>query len=91
MAEKKPTEKAKLRPDVNETAHRVMLEATRQAPKTPPPGERSEDEKVPEAVERGREGGQSGGKARAKKLSREEREAIARKAAAARWSRKESD
>ena len=30
-------EKKKLRPDVNEIAHRVMLEATGQAPKTPPP------------------------------------------------------
>lgn len=29
-----PEKKTKLRPDVNETAHRVMLEATGQAPKT---------------------------------------------------------
>ena len=33
-----------------------MLEATGQAEKTPPPDERSEDEKNPEAVKRGREG-----------------------------------
>lgn len=50
----KPT---KLRKDVNEVAHRVMLEATGQSPKTPPPGERSEDEKNPEAVKRGKKGG----------------------------------
>jgi hypothetical protein len=37
----------------------------------------------------GRMGGKKGGKARAKKLSAEERTAIARKAAAARWGHKE--
>jgi hypothetical protein len=65
MAEKKPKgeKPTKLRKDVNEIAHRVMLEATDQAPKTPPPGERSEDEKNPEAVSRGRKGGASGGHA----------------------------
>lgn len=52
----KPT---KLRKDVNEIAHRVMLEATGQAPKTPPPGERSEDQKNPEAVARGAKGGRT--------------------------------
>ena len=40
---------SKLRPDVSEVAHRVMLEATGQAEKTFPPEERSEDEKNPEA------------------------------------------
>ena len=49
--------KKKLRPDANEIAHRVLREATRQAPKTSPPDERSEDEKNPEAVKRGRKGG----------------------------------
>ncbi len=48
--------KKKLRPDVNEIAHRVMLEATGQAPKTQPPSERSEDLKDPEAVRRGTRG-----------------------------------
>ncbi len=43
--------------------------------------------KNPAAVELGRLGGQKGGKARADKLTPEERSAIARKAAAARWSR----
>ena len=85
MAKKKPTENAKLRPDVNETAHRVMLEATGQAPKTPPAGERGDEDKNPEAVRRGSKGGQRGGPARAGKLSPEERSEIAKQAAAHRW------
>ena len=82
---KKPDTPAKLRPDVAETAFRTMLEATGQAPKTPPPGERTA--KNAEAVARGAKGGKRGGKARATTLSVEERRAIARRAAAARWSR----
>jgi hypothetical protein len=46
-------------------------------------------EKNPAAVYLGRKGGLKGGKARAKKLSAEERSDIARKAAVARWSKKE--
>lgn len=42
--------------------------------------------KDPAAVELGRKGGQKGGKARAEKLTSEERSEIARKAARARWS-----
>lgn len=42
--------------------------------------------KNPAAVELGRLGGQKGGKARAEKLTPEERSAFARKAAKARWS-----
>ena len=86
----KPTKKAKLRPDVSEVAHRVMLEATGQAPKTPPPGERSEDEKNSEAVKRGSKGGRRGGHARASKLSPEERTKIAKQAASSRWEEEES-
>jgi hypothetical protein len=41
--------------------------------------------KNPAAVELGRLGGRKGGKARAAALSAEERSAVARKAAAARW------
>jgi len=41
--------------------------------------------KNPAAVELGRLGGKKGGKARAKALSAEERSAIAKRAAAARW------
>ncbi len=78
-----PKKRPKLRPDVAETAYRVMLEATGQAPKTLPPGERTE--KNPEAVALGSKGGRKGGKARATKLSPEEREEAARLAAQARW------
>ncbi len=46
------------------------------------------EEKNPAAVELGRLGGKKGGKARAEKLSAEERSAIARKAAKARWDKK---
>lgn len=85
MSEKKPTPKKKLRPDVNEVAHRVMLEATGQAPKTVPPSERAGAEKDAEAVARGSKGGRKGGKARAKTLSAKERSEAARKAAQKRW------
>jgi hypothetical protein len=44
--------------------------------------------KNPAAVALGRLGGLKGGKARAKKLSEEERKRIAQKAAKARWSKK---
>jgi hypothetical protein len=80
---KKPVveSRTKLRPDVAETAYRVMQEATGQRPKTEPGSE----PKNPEAVKRGRAGGQRGGKARAKRLTPAERTATAKKAAAARW------
>jgi hypothetical protein len=42
-------------------------------------------ERDPAAIERGRKGGKVGGKARAKKLSKAERTAIAHKAAKSRW------
>jgi hypothetical protein len=79
---KKPT---KLRLDVAETAYRTMLEATGQAGKTPPPAERSGDEKNPEAVARGSSGGRKGGHARAKKMGPEGRSDASRRAANARW------
>ncbi len=77
--------KTKLRRDMNETAHRVMLEATGQAEKTVPPSEREDDEKNPEAVKRGTKGGRRGGHGRASKLSPKERSEVARKAALSRW------
>ncbi len=60
MAKKstKETTTSKLRPDVAETAFRVMQEAIGERPKTLPPGER--EEKNPEAVKRGRKGGRKG-------------------------------
>jgi len=47
----------KLRPDVAETAYRVMLEATGQSPRTAPPSARGEADRNPEAVKRGKKGG----------------------------------
>jgi len=65
--------------DPNETAFRIIQEATGQAPKPEPPT------KDPAAVELGRKGGLKGGKARAAKLSPAQRTEIAKKAAKARW------
>lgn len=76
---KKPA--PKMRPDANETAYRVMLEATGQAPKTDP----AKKPKNPDAVARGAKGGAKGGKARAAKLTADERAEVARAAAGARW------
>ena len=49
------------------------------------PEEPAEPQKNPAAVELGRLGGKKGGKARAEKLTPEQRKEIARKAAKARW------
>ena len=51
--------------------------------------ERTTQEKNPAAVALGRLGGLKGGKARAEKLSSEQKSQIARKAAASRWKRDE--
>lgn len=66
--------------DVNQTAADVVRIATEQDEETPPP-----PEKNPAAVALGRMGGLKGGKARAAKLSAEQRREIAKKAAAKRW------
>lgn len=68
--------------DVNETAFRVMQQATGEAEPEP------DDGKNPNAVALGRLGGLVGGKARAEKLTKEQRSEIAKKGAAARWSKK---
>lgn len=70
--------------DFNLRALEIVEEATGQKPKKEPP------EKNPAAVALGRLGGKKGGKARAAKLTAEERSEIARLAAAARW-KKSSD
>jgi hypothetical protein len=67
---------------VNELAKQITDEAIGDAPASEP-----EREKDPNAVALGRKGGKKGGKARAAKLTKEERSEIARKAAEARWSR----
>ena len=65
--------------DANEIAFRVAAQAAGEKP------EEWEDGKNPAAVALGRLGGLKGGKARAKKLSAQERSRIARRAAIARW------
>jgi len=78
--------RSKKRPrDPNQLAYQIMLESTGQSPKLEPPTERL---KNPAAVALGRLGGLKGGHARAKKLSRRKRSAIAIKAARARWVKK---
>ncbi|MGH7498034.1 MAG: hypothetical protein ACREL3_04190 [Gemmatimonadales bacterium] len=73
----KRSSKRSLPEDVNETAFRVIRQAT---------GERApEREKNPAAVALGKLGGKKGGPARAAKLSAKKRSQIARKAALTRW------
>jgi hypothetical protein len=67
--------------DVNMIAARIVQETTGLELKG----------KNPAAVALGRRGGLKGGKARAEKLSGEERKAIARRAAIARWASKEDE
>lgn len=67
--------------DVNQLAKFIVDQSTGQSEPEP------EDTRDPLAVELGRRGGLKGGKARAAKLTAEQRSAIARKAATARWNK----
>lgn len=86
-----PKKKAKLRPDVAETAFRTLQEAIGETPKTKPPSERSKAEKDPLAQAKGSAGGKKGGRARMSDLTPEERREAARLAALARWKRSSPD
>jgi hypothetical protein len=80
--ESKPKKK---RPkDLNLLALSIIEEATKEDQPQPP---EEEPGKNPNAVALGRLGGLKGGKARAEKLTAEERSEIARRAAQARWRR----
>ncbi len=68
--------------DVNAMAAAIVDQATSDEPAPDP-----DEGKNPAAVALGRLGGKKGGKARAARLSAEQRSEIARKAAEARWSR----
>ena len=70
--------------DVNQLAHVIGEIATGQREKDP------EQPKDPAAVALGRKGGLKGGKARAAKMTPEERSESARKAVQARWAKKKS-
>lgn len=72
--------------DINLLAKSIVEQATGQQPKDP-----ADEGKNPAAVALGRLGGLKGGKARAAKLTKEERSQIAKSAALARWSKKEPD
>jgi len=76
-----PKRSSKKKPrDINVLASQIVEEATGEA--TSKPEDRT---KNPAAVALGRLGGLKGGKARAEKLSPEQRKEIARKAANVRW------
>lgn len=78
-----PDRSSKKRPaDLNKLAASIVADAVSEEPDDDP-----YDGKNPAAVELGRQGGLKGGKARAEKLTPEQRSEIARKAAAARWGR----
>lgn len=69
--------------DANESAFSIVQQATGEADST-----ENEKKKNPAAVQLGRLGGLKGGRARAAKLTAEERSKIARIAAEARWENK---
>ncbi len=73
----KRTSKENKEEDINLLAKNIVNKATEETP-----------EKNPAAVALGRLGGLKGGKARAEKLSPEDRKKIAKKAAQARWGKK---
>lgn len=66
--------------DLNAMAAAIVAQSTSDEPVADP-----DEGKNPAAVALGRLGGQKGGRARAAKLTPEQRSEIARKAAAARW------
>lgn len=72
--------------DLNELASKLVGIATSEEPEAQP--EEPTDPIKAAAVALGRLGGLKGGKARASKLTPEERKAIAQKAARARWGNK---
>ena len=76
-----PTRSSKL--DLNQLAKRIVDEATGEAEKTPAP-----PVKNAAAVALGKLGGKKGGAARAAALTKQQKSAIARKAAQARWLKK---
>jgi hypothetical protein len=70
--------------DINEIAFSIVQQATGQIPKVAP---LPAPKKNPAAVTLGRLGGLKGGKARAESMTPAKRKAIAKKAAAARWTK----
>lgn len=81
------TKKPKRPRDANKLAFQIVQESTDVERKE----EEAEEEsgKDPAAVALGRKGGLKGGKARAAKMTKEERSEAARKAAKARWDKEQ--
>ena len=76
--------------NLNQLAKAIVDQASGQAPVEPAPAPPLEAEPPSESIRRaaaelGRRGGLKGGKARAEKLTAEQRTAIAQRAAQARW------
>lgn len=82
-----PKRSSNLKKDLNKLASSIVGQAIGEAPTSIPA---SVDEgKNPAAVALGRLGGLKGGKARAAKMTKSERQDIAKKAAKARWRKKD--
>lgn len=81
-----PKKRPSLRKDENETAYGIVQAMIGEGPRPEPQGKRA---KNPDAVARGSKGGKKRGKARAGKLTPEQRAEAARLAAQARWRRGE--
>ena len=82
----RPSKKRRNQLDPIELARKIVDQATGDAPKEAPPN--PDEGKNPAAVALGKLGGSKGGKARAAKLTNEQRSTIARKAAQSRWRRR---
>lgn len=78
------SKKPKRSRDLNVLATEIVRAATEGEPETPA----KEDTRNPHAVALGKLGGAKGGKARAAKLTPEQRSEISRRAAKARWEKK---
>jgi hypothetical protein len=88
MSDQEAKRKKKRPRDLNRLAFSILEDATPEDRAKPPT---YESEKNPAAVELGRLGGKKGGRARAQKLTPEERAEIARKAAHARWAHRSEE
>jgi hypothetical protein len=82
MSAQEPKPRKKRPADLNRLAFSITQDATEEDRAEKDQGE---PEKNPNAVALGRLGGLKGGKARAEKLTSQQRKEIARKAAKARW------
>lgn len=85
MPKRSSKKKSTAEPDANQSTFRILQEATGEQTKTEPTA------KNPAAVALGRLGGLKGGKARSLALSKAQRSAIAKKAAASRWKTKKGE